>query len=147
MCFKYLIEYLFVLSFFLGFNFYTQYNKQVAYHSLPPYKVTIDLSSKIDESFYASNYWVTPKNTINRAILYEIDNTTAKFEIKTINRYSYTILQPFVYAYNFLNARYDHYLVLSHYYKKLISFHQASLFCVKDDNCGTATAHDGLVYT
>ena len=35
-----------------------------------------------------------------------------------------SIFQPFIYIFNLIHGYYDHYLILSHYNKKLISFHQ-----------------------
>ena len=84
MSFNFFVKYFIFLSFFLGFRFYRNYNKQIPYQSLPPHKVTIDLSTKIYDDVYASKYWMTPKNTINRGILIKTSNTTAKLEIKNV---------------------------------------------------------------
>ena len=124
MSFNFFVRYFIFLSFFLGFRFYRNYNKQIPYQSLPPYKVTIDLSTKIYDDVYASKYWMTTKNTINRGILIKTSNTT-KIEIKTINKYHSSIFQYF-FIYLIYYSNYDHYLILSHYHKKLISFHQAN---------------------
>ena len=107
MFYKYLFNFILIFTLFSGFRIYNSYKRQVPYHSLPPYITTINLSKKVSNNLYISDSWKTKLSNINGAFLTKIDNTTAKFEIKTIDRYSNSIFQPFSYLYNLFNGNYD----------------------------------------